>query len=261
MTHSLLSVAFRTIVRRRARLVAVGFWISVSGGATQPLPAQGQATPTLAAHFSSWVNDPARPLPVSPQEDAAGPSRSGKSDRYFVLPPCPVNQYTSGEIIAVPKDRSPILNATLKKGTAPTGTALFPNGCLVVVDPTQLDVGTYRFAVETADQAGNTMTHALTVKLKPSGKEDTDAMYAVRQSKALDQYVRGDVLAVSQDRDGAIVRSEFVKGQLPPGSALTDDGRVVVDDPAQLQAGQYAAWIATEDKEGGTTLFIITLVL
>ena len=197
----------------------------------------------------------------SQRRSPSGQPRLGKSDHYFVLPPCPVNQYSSGEIIAVPKDQSPVLSATLKKGNTPTGTALFPNGCLVVVDPTQLNVGTHRFTVETADEAGNTTTHSLTVKLKPSGDEDTDAMYAVRQPKALDQYGRGDVLAASQDRDGAIVRSEFVKGTLPPGASLTPDGRVVVDEPSQLQAGQYAAWIATEDERGGTTLFIITLML
>ena len=199
--------------------------------------------------------------PLALPRTTPGLSPRSKSDHYFVLPPCPVNQYTPGEIIAVPKDERPVLNATLKKGEAPRGTALFPNGCLVVIDPTQLDVGTYRFAVETADQAGNTATHALTVKLRPQGKEDADAIYAVRPPKAVDQYGVGDVLAVSQDRDGAIVRSEFVKGHLPAGTSLTDDGRVVVDDPKQLQTGQYAAWIATEDEQGGTTLFIITLTL
>jgi hypothetical protein len=190
------------------------------------------------------------------------PSSSKKPDSYFVLPPCPVNQYTSGEIIAVPRDiPNPVTNATLKKGETPAGTTLFPNGCLVVIDPSQLSVGTYRFVVETADQAGTTETHSLTVKLKPSGGEDTDAMYSVRQPKQIDRYVKGDVLATSQDRDGAIVSAELVKGTLPAGTSLTKEGVVNVDDPTQLVAGQYAAWIATEDNKGGTTLFIITLTL
>ena len=120
-----------------------------------------------------------------PAESASGQQHVGKSDHYFVLPPCPINQYSSGEIIAVPKDQSPVLSATLKKGALPAGTALFPNGCLVVVDPAQLNVGTHRFAVETANEEGKTTTHSLTIKLKPSGQEDTDAMYAIRQPKAL----------------------------------------------------------------------------
>ena len=187
---------------------------------------------------------------------------TGKADSYFVLPPRPVNQYSSGEIIAVPRDiPSPVTNATLKKGAPPAGTTLFPNGCLVVIDPSQLSVGTYRFVVETADEAGTTETHSLTVKLKPSGDEDIDAMYSVRQPKPMDRYVKGDVLATSQDRDGAIVRAELVKGTLPAGASLTKEGVVTVDDPTQLVAGQYAAWIATEDAKGGTTLFIITLTL
>lgn len=229
-------------------LVLAGCWTGALLGSSSCLQAQDRPTPDLVASYSIVIPDQA--------------SRPNKSDHYFVLPPCPVNQYTSGEIIAVPKDfPSPVLSATLKKGKTPSGTTLFPNGCLVVVDPSLLSVGTYRFAVETADQEGNTATHALTVKLKPSGKEDADAMYAVHQPKALDQYVRGDVLAASQDRDGAIVHSELVKGRLPAGTSLTATGQVVVNDPDQLEAGQYAAWIATEDKQGGTTLFIITLEL
>ena len=238
---------------KSGHLLAASWWISITLGTVQPLAAQEQEVTLLTASAASEI--------AHLERNMINYQRLGKSDYYFVLPPCPVNQYTSGEIIAVPKDGAPVLNATLKKGDTPAGTALFPNGCLVVVDPAQLDVGTYRFAIETADQAGNTATHSLTVKLKPSGKADADAMYAVRPPKALDRYVRGDVLAASQDRDGAIVQSEFVKGQLPAGSILTDDGRVIVEDPAQLQAGQYAAWIATEDEQGGTTLFIITLIL
>ena len=279
MVHFLSAlVAYPTMSLMRYGWAVVGFWISI--GAVCQLQAQDRYTSVLTEYYSlvsSSISVPSDPTLSDGSVDATrsdvtrsdNPQRRNapakqqlkKSDRYFVLPPCPVNQYTSGEIIAVPKDQSPVLNATLKKGSTPAGTTLFPNGCLVVIDPAQLDVGTYRFAVETADQEGNTATHSLTVKLKPSGNEDTDAMYAVRQPKALDQYVRGDVLAASQDRDGAIVRSEFVKGALPTGASLTTDGRVVVDDPTQLQAGQYAAWIATEDERGGTTLFIITLLL
>ena len=234
--------------RKYCLLIFAGFWASALLGSSFCLQAQDTLMPDLVAHRAD----------ATPEQS----SHPKTSDRYFVLPPCPVNQYTSGEIIAVPKDSSsPILSATLKKGKTPLGTALFPNGCLVVVDPSQLSVGTYRFAVETADEEGNTATHALTVKLKPSGKEDADAMYAVRQPKALDQYVRGDVLAASQDRDGAIVHAELVKGNLPSGTSLTSAGEVVVDYPDRLEAGQYAAWIATEDKQGGTTLFIITLGL
>ena len=256
-------------------LVALGCWSGTVVGADPP------RTAPVANPLESIVDDAllsSTGLPslvnccssekgiVRESSDAGLPPRAhrqhgGKSDYYFVLPPCPVNQYTSGEIIAVPVDASPVLSATLKKGSAPAGTVLFPNGCLVVIDPTQLHAGTYRFAVETADQDGNTATHALTVKLKPSGKEDVDAMYTVRPQKALDQYVQGDVLAASHDRDGEIVHSEFVKGNLPTGTSLTSDGKVVVDDASQLQPGQYAAWITTEDKRGGTTLFIITLSL
>ena len=231
-------------------LVSAGFWAGTVLGGSAGLLAQGVPTSDWVAHYASSAS------PTSKQV-----SRPKKSDSYYVLPPCPINQYTNGEIIAVPKSPTPVLNATLKKGSAPAGMALFPNGCLVVVDPSQLSVGTHRFTVETADQEGNTSTHALTVKLKPSGREDADAMYAVHQPKPLSQYVQGDVLAVSQDRDGAIVHAELVKGKLPKGTSLTDAGQVVVDHPEQLQAGQYAAWIATEDREGGTTLFIVTLGL
>ena len=107
------------------------------------------------------------------------------SDRYFVVPPRPINQYTAGEIIAVPKDgAAPVLNASLAKGDLPTGTILFPNGCVVVVDPSQLSVGTHRFTVETADQEGQKATHSLTVKLRPSGQEDADAMYSLHPFQA-----------------------------------------------------------------------------
>ena len=232
-------------LRRYHLLIAVGFLANAVLGSTFKLQARHAFDP--AAHYPSLTTPPQK-------------GRSEKPETYFVLPPCPINQYTSGEIIAVPKDLPhPVLSASLKKGHTPAGTALFPNGCLVVVDPAQLRVGTYRFVIETSDQQGTTATHSLTVKLKPSGKEDADAMYAVRQPKALDQYVRGDELAASQDRDGAIVHAELVKGTLPAGTSLTADGKVVVDDPARLQAGQYAAWIATEDQQGGATLFIITL--
>lgn len=219
----------------------------------------------VSVAVGTFSNCQARTMPGP--EEGTGPVRPRvvvwkKADSYFVLPPRPVNQYTSGEIIAVPKDQpAPVQNASLAKGQLPAGTALFPNGCVVVIDPSQLSVGTHRFAVETADQAGNTATHTLTVKLKPSGQEDTDAMYSVPSPKALKEYVVGDLLATSQDRDGAIVSTELVKGALPAGTSLTSEGSIVVDDPQQLTAGQYAAWIATEDEAGGMTLFIITLAL
>ena len=249
--------------------VAISLWCSMglwyhSGQAQDkalPLAVAYRSSPEIASSTISSPNHPKYQHEATQEQGKVATRYLKKSDRYFVLPPCPVNQYSSGEIIAVPKDQTPVLSATLTKGNTPAGTTLFPNGCLVVVDPSQLNVGTYRFSVETSDQEGKVANHSLTVKLKPSGKEDTDAMYAVRQPKPLDQYVRGDALATSQDRDGAIVRSEFVKGTLPTGTSLTSDGRIVVDDPTQLQAGQYAAWIATEDERGGTTLFIITLML
>lgn len=238
------------VVRKHLLRVGAGLLASVAVGSGFSLHAQNiNGTVAILSHASV--------VPLLSSRVAAE-----KPDSYFVLPPCPVNQYTTGEIIAVPRDiPSPVMNATLKKGETPAGTTLFPNGCLVVIDPSQLSVGTYRFVVETADEAGTTESHSLTVKLKPSGKEDIDAMYSVRQPKPIDRYVKGDVLATSQDRDGAIVRAELVKGTLPAGASLTKEGVVSVDDPAQLVAGQYAAWIATEDNNGGTTLFIITLTL
>ncbi|MGB3781148.1 MAG: hypothetical protein WA960_22475 [Tunicatimonas sp.] len=238
------------VLRKHLLCIGAGLLASVAIGSGVSLRAQ-DSNGTLA------LLSPASVTPsLSPRVAA------DKPDSYFVLPPCPVNQYTTGEIIAVPRDiPSPVTNATLKKGETPTGTTLFPNGCLVVIDPSQLSVGTYRFVVETADEAGTTESHSLTVKLKPSGKEDIDAMYSVRQPKPIDRYLKGDVLATSQDRDGAILRAELVKGTLPAGTSLTKEGVVTVNDPTQLVAGQYAAWIATEDSNGGTTLFIITLTL
>ena len=238
------------VLRRHLLCVGAGILASVTIGSGFSLRAQD--TDGLVAALLSAPASPSLSLRVA----------TNKPDSYFVLPPRPVNQYTSGEIIAVPRDiPSPVTTASLKKGEPPAGTTLFPNGCLVVIDPSQLSVGTYRFVVETANEAGNTETHALTVKLKPSGEEDADAMYSVRQPKPLGRYLKGDVLATSQDRDGAIVRAELVKGTLPAGTSLTKEGVVTVDDPSQLVAGQYAAWIATEDSNGGTTLFIITLTL
>ena len=233
-------------------LYRIGAGLLVSAVAVGGFSLQAQNIPGAVAVLSP-ASASLPPPPVVAAE---------KPDSYFVLPPCPVNQYTSGEIIAVPRDiPSPVTNATVKKGQIPAGTTLFPNGCLVVIDPSQLAVGTHRFVVETANEAGTTETHSLTVKLKPSGEADTDAMYSVRQPKPMDRYVKGDVLATSQDRDGAIVRAELVKGNLPAGTSLTKEGVVTVDDPTQLKMGQYAAWIATEDSNGGSTLFIITLTL
>ncbi len=215
---------------------------------------------TMAWPGESECHTPLR-TEVAHSERLAAPA-GRDSDGYFVLPPRPINQYSSGEIIAVPKDEpSPVQTAALSKGEIPEGTTLFPNGCLVVVDPSQLTTGTYRFEVETADQAGEKATHSITIKLKPSGKEDADAMYSVHPPKTLDAYAAGDVLAASRDRDGVIVRTELVKGSLPAGTSVTKDGHVVVEDPEQLQSGQYAAWLATEDQQGGITLFIVTLSL
>ncbi len=238
------------VLRRHILSVSAGLLASVALGSDFPLRAQDTNGPVASSSSALVTSTSSSQVAVNKQES------------YFIVPPCPVNHYTSGEIIAVPRDiPSPVTNATLKKGSPPAGTTLFPNGCLVVIDPSQLSVGTYRFVVETADEAGSTETHSLTVKLKPSGEEDIDAMYSVRQPKPLDSYLKGDVLATSQDRDGAIVRAELVKGMLPAGASLTKEGVVTVDDPSQLVAGQYAAWIATEDSSGGTTLFIITLTL
>ncbi|MEQ9439011.1 MAG: hypothetical protein RIG62_08175 [Cyclobacteriaceae bacterium] len=180
---------------------------------------------------------------------------------YYQILPTPINHFTTGEILALPfLIADQIVSAQVISGELPPGTLLHANGLVTVVDETLLEANTYVCMIETIDNADNSTKTKLTITIKAAADQpNRDAIYKMTSTQEVTLLADGDVLASALDPDGEIVAALQVMGTLPPGSELTPQGKLVVKDHAQLVPDIYTAGIATVDKQGNTTFFIITV--
>lgn len=182
--------------------------------------------------------------------------------QYFILSSLPVNQLTSGEIIAVPyPGEAQVIDAFVAAGKLPSGTALYPNGLLVVSNSKLVEAGDYNFTIETTLANEEVRRHELNWLVTPAKGTDRDAIFFVTNKKDIKEYVNGEVLAHAYDPDGEVANALVIRGQLPRGSLLSNDGNITVSDNSMLEIGTYNAWIATTDAQKGISLFILTLHL
>ena len=182
---------------------------------------------------------------------------------YFVLPYMSVNHLTNGTILAIPrKGESMFIDAQLVKGTLPLGVSLFSDGTIAVVDNKILEPGKYKFKVAIVDDKEIISTVKVKLKIgKQNEKQTHDKIPSVRilKPKRIEDYRRGEVIARAVDPDGTITKAEVVRGKLPEGLYLTHNGKISVNDPSKLSAGNYTFWICVEDNLKGCDFIILSL--
>nr|WKN38838.1 hypothetical protein K4G66_08990 [Tunicatimonas sp. TK19036] len=190
-----------------------------------------------------------------------GSNMLSKNKFYYQAPPTPINNLSTGDILAVPfQATEAILSAHLISGTLPSGITLFPNGLVIVSNKAQLKSGRHSFIVETADEAQKSVRTELELVIKDeSSHPDRLAFYKITPSHEINFFRNGDVLARAIDPDGPIVSALHIMGTLPPGSTLTSKGELIVQDRLLLEPNIYTAGIATVDEQGNSTFFIITV--
>nr|WKN34456.1 hypothetical protein K4G66_18935 [Tunicatimonas sp. TK19036] len=186
-------------------------------------------------------------------------SSLSKNRYYWRIPPRPLNHVTVGEILAVPYlPEARIVSARLVDGKLPTGVVLFPNGFLIV-ESIDIEVGNYPIVIETIDEKESKVTTSFSIKfLNTCDWTDTHAMYKIEQKK-VDLLSEGDVLAVPFDKNGPIKAAKWVIGSLPPGTRLTTDGKIVVENKKMLIPDTYSPGIVTIDAQGGVTFFVVSV--
>jgi hypothetical protein len=177
---------------------------------------------------------------------------------WTVIPPTQIDLLTNGTIIATPTDpNGSITSAFLISGTLPPGTVLNTlTGVITVSDATELEAGIYSPEIRTTDVIGGQTTETVTITLLNT---DEEAIYTILPAKNIDAYLIDDELATASDPNGDITGAEVISGDLPPGSSLQSDGKVLVTDPAALIAGTTAATIRTTDSLGYTTDSVVII--
>jgi hypothetical protein len=184
---------------------------------------------------------------------------------YFVLPHLPVNHLTNGSILAIArKGERRFLDAKIIKGSLPSGVSLFPDGTIAVVDDKKLESGKYKFRVSIVDEEEEINTVKVTLVIDEESenrKYDKVPSTRVLKPKKLEEYSHGEVIARALDPDGQITKAEVVRGKFPEGLYLTHDGRISVNNPTNLSAGNYIFWLYVEDELKGCDFIILSLTL
>ena len=187
---------------------------------------------------------------------------AGHDPIYFQIPASPINHFTDGTILAMARDADgEIIGCALYDGELPPGVTLADNGILVVTSQEKLTVGTHPLEILTVDEQGGISAVQLDLTFLPQGLPDVPAQAHVLPLKPLHTYKRNDVLARVWDLDGPIVRTQFVKGELPPGTHLTQDGKILVEDSQALKPAIYNFILLVEDQKGGACFMALTLSL
>lgn len=179
---------------------------------------------------------------------------------YYRLLTNPINHLSIGEIIAAPyQPSSAIVSAEIIEGALPIGSSIFPNGLIVVDQPDLVKVGTYPLTVKITNEQDEETVTKFTLQITTAARPDSDAFYEMNQSTRIELLSEGEILAQPFDKDGSIQTAKCIMGNLPPGTQLTPEGKILVVDRKQLVSSVYNAAIVTVDKLGGTTFFMITV--
>lgn len=181
---------------------------------------------------------------------------------YFQIPASPINHLTDGTILAMAHDADgEIIGCALYAGELPPGVVLGDDGTFVVISQEKLTIGTYPLEILTVDEKGGISGIELVLTFLPKGLSDAPSRARVLSVKPLHAYKRHDVIVQVRDLDGPIVRTQFVKGELPPGTFLTQNGKILVDDPEALKPGIYDFILLVQDQKGGAGFISVTLPL
>ncbi|MBI3135489.1 MAG: hypothetical protein HYZ14_12505 [Bacteroidetes bacterium] len=164
-----------------------------------------------------------------------------------------ITDYSVGEIIAEALDPDTVIQAELTGGTLPPGTTLdTTTGQITIADTSALVAGKYVLLILTTDAQGGETTSRIALYFEGT---DSEAVYTILPPKAVDSYVKGDILATVEDTDRGVVKAVVSKGALPLGTALDPvNGNVFISDPALLNSGTSGnIFIKTTDGNGGIT--------
>ena len=107
-----------------------------------------------------------------------------------------------------------------------------------------LTSGTYQFRWTVVSNCGTATSTSSTVTLTVN----CEAVYSVKTTKFVDEYVNGEVLATVADEDGGIKSASLQSGILPRGTTLNNaTGEIRITDATQLQSGNYVFTVRTID--------------
>ncbi|MEQ9443156.1 MAG: gliding motility-associated C-terminal domain-containing protein [Cyclobacteriaceae bacterium] len=178
---------------------------------------------------------------------------------YTINPSLPVSDYEDDDILATVTDADGVITAAIvSSGSLPAGVQLESDGTLSVSDANLMVSGSYDFSVTTTDADGNTTNSDITLIFSPV---DQEAVFTVADSKPVDQYANGEVLASASDADGLIVSANVISGSLPAGTSISANGTITVSDVGILTPGTTMVGIETVDDFGGLSENIIAIVI
>jgi gliding motility-associated-like protein len=180
--------------------------------------------------------------------------------KYTIAPSKSTDSYANGEVIGSVADTDGnISNAVLTNGNLPAGISLDPvDGTIAVVNATLIVPGDYGLQITTTDENGGSTIHNIVL----SFGNDHEAVYDVVQTKPVNDYIDGDILASVSDADGNITGAVLTDGTLPPGIALnTTNGQLSVQNVSVLQPGVYMFLISTTDLNGGLTVQSVAITI
>jgi len=173
---------------------------------------------------------------------------------YSVLPAKNSDLYANGDVVASVSDADgAIVSATIGAGTLPTGMSLATDGEITVADESLISNGSTVVTVTTTDENGGTTDNVIAITVNAGGDPDIEAVYTVSDSKPVNDYVNGDVVATVNDEDGAIVSASVLVGSIPAGMTLNADGSITISDASSIVEGSNAIVILTTDVLGGTS--------
>lgn len=181
---------------------------------------------------------------------------------YYQIPPTSVNHLSVGDVLAVPYLKSDVVSAEVVEENLPQGLSLFPNGLIVVTQADKLKVGKYTLDIKTTDTQGSEVNTTLLFEItQPVDRADKAASYRLGGITIISELSRGEVLAEPVDKDGSIKVARRIMGNLPPGTQLTPEGKIIVSDRELLKANTYSTGVVTMDQLGGVTFLMVTISL
>ena len=181
---------------------------------------------------------------------------------YSINTPKEVDEYVNGDILASASDADGAITQAALQSTSslPAGVALnSTSGELTVSNANSLIAGTFAMAITTTDSEEGTTDHNVSIVINE--RVDIAASYTVNEAKFISEYAIEELIATVSDDDGAIVSAVLTNGTMLPAGTLLDPstGKIIVESPSLLVAGEYAIEITTEDALGGETTHMITL--
>ncbi|GAB3196854.1 hypothetical protein ABID22_003495 [Pontibacter aydingkolensis] len=119
---------------------------------------------------------------------------------------------------------------------------------------TGLISGAYQFTWTVTSSCGTSFSNSSTVTITIN----CPAIYSVKSTKFVNEYVNGEVLATVSDEDGGVLSAALVSGILPAGSTLnTSSGEIRITDVSALVAGNYVFTVRTTDARGIITNSVV----